>query len=210
MKKSMIAAGAASLALAAMPVLGAFAIDQTDTLIVRITDSCALTRVNGAGAHTNGTGANAGAWGTSGTASAGDEGHADTLTGVVANGGTANDFGKSHFHVVCNNLSGWRVTAEATALTAGTPANGSIGLGTTGGASSAWSYTSDKGEDTDNTFTASTTGTTTASTVVASKTSATDTAGKDFNITYKVTVSSTQPADDYKGNIGYTLVKGAE
>lgn len=54
MKKSMIAAGAASLALAAMPVVGVFAAaSQVDTLNLTVTSSCAMTNTAGSGATTN-------------------------------------------------------------------------------------------------------------------------------------------------------------
>ena len=52
MKKSLIATGAASLALAAMPVVGAFA-TVTDTVQLTIASSCS---VGGAGGSSSSTG----------------------------------------------------------------------------------------------------------------------------------------------------------
>ena len=46
MKKSLIATGAAAVALAAMPALGAFA-DVTDTVILTISSSCSVGQTQG-------------------------------------------------------------------------------------------------------------------------------------------------------------------
>ena len=72
MKKSIIAAGAASVALAAMPMVGVFAAqgdgNLQDTIKVNISESCSISRKAGetegvSNAHTGGSGDNAGTWG---------------------------------------------------------------------------------------------------------------------------------------------------
>ena len=203
MKKTLIAGAAATVAMAAMPMAGVFAVDFTDQIIVRINDTCALTRDTANNGHTDGSGTGAGVWGAvEGIAETGN----DTLFGVVANGVQVQNFGSSKFHVECNNLGGWRVTANPSSLSAATSGNPAISNGVITGSDSAWSYTPSKGEDTDNTFTV---GSVNAATV-AKQTVATTTAGKDFTIQYGVRISETQPADTYTGTIEYTFAKGAE
>ena len=103
MKKALIA-GAASVALAAMPVLGAFAVDDTvtDVLTVTIEKSCTLTRT--------------------GTAATGD----NAATSAAYNGGTYSgtmlagqlkDLGTSSFTVNCNDTAGYTVTGTFGTLT---------------------------------------------------------------------------------------------
>ena len=193
MKKSILAvAGVAAFAGIAMPVAGAFATaDFTDTLDVTITNNCAFTR--GTTAHVGGD-SSKGTWSTTG----------DVLSGTFTAGELDSDFGKSNFHVVCNNLKGWEVTATATALQGqGTISSESIAVGTPAANASAWSYTSSKGDDTDTTFTVG--GKNAAS--IAKMTKATDTAGKDFTVAYAVSVSQTQAAGEYKGTIAYTFAQ---
>lgn len=90
MKKTLIA-GAASLALAAMPVVGVFAADPepvVDNITITVSETCTLTRTSGNGNYTATMSTNA-------------------LNASV---------GSSTFKAVCNNASGFSVGAVPTAL----------------------------------------------------------------------------------------------
>ena len=189
MKKALIA-GAASVALAAMPVLGAFAdADLTDTLSIEVQDNCALTYKSTA--HTNGTNAS---WSS------------NTLSAELAAGTADEALGSSSFNVICNNQAGWHVTADATSLSATVDSNNrAIPNGSTPNTDgSVYHFTPAKANNTDTTFIA---GGVDAGNVVTMD-AATNTTGKDFNISYTITIGATQAADTYEGTIGYTLVKG--
>ena len=91
MKKSLIAAGAASVALAAMPVLGTFA-DVVDTVEITISSACG---VNTDTESTPGTG--------------------QTFTANMTNNDVhtwAADGTGGELYVTCNDASGWNVTAQ--------------------------------------------------------------------------------------------------
>ena len=129
MKKTLIA-GAASFALAAMPVIGVFAVDPpavVDTLTVTVNESCNFT-------HTSGNG---------------------QFTKTMGAGLLDSAFGTSSFTASCNNGAGYTISAEFTTLantddatkspiaysettpTAGsgtwTANNGEVNIGATGG-----------------------------------------------------------------------------
>ena len=92
MKKSIIAAGAASVALAAMPIVGVFAADgtltQTDTVVVTVSSACSLA--------------------TSGDSVTPD---ASTYTATIANGGYNTAIAGSTFTITCNDTGGWKLNA---------------------------------------------------------------------------------------------------
>ena len=91
MKKTIIA-GAASLALAALPIVSTFAVapetNLVDTITVSIGESCTLSRTSGEGEY--------------------------EATMVIND--INNSVGTSTFSVSCNNASGFRVSATPTAL----------------------------------------------------------------------------------------------
>ena len=90
MKKSIIA-GAASLALAAMPVVGVFAenpADVVDTLTVTVNESCTFEHKSGDGSYTHAMAANA----------------------------LNAEFGTSTFTSACNNGKGYTIGAVFTSL----------------------------------------------------------------------------------------------
>ena len=88
MKKILIA-GAASLALAALPVASSFAATTAhDTLTVNIGDSCTLDRQTGSGSYTK----------------------------LMQLNAVDLEFGISTYRVICNNGTGFNVTAEFTDL----------------------------------------------------------------------------------------------
>ena len=88
MKKTLIA-GAASFALAAMPVIGVFAVDPVvDTLTVTVAESCTFT-------HTSGDG---------------------QFTHTMNAGALDSAFGTSSFTAQCNNGAGYSIGAAFTSL----------------------------------------------------------------------------------------------
>ena len=193
MKKKLIA-GAASVALAAMPVVSTFAVigdPLVDTLSIEVQDNCSLA-YDSTTAHTNGVGT----WST------------NTLSASLAAGASNQALGSSSFHVICNNQSGWHVTAVPTALNptntpAPTPANRAIPNASANTDGSVYHYTPSKDAG-DTTFTVG--GVDSGN--VAYMEAATDTSGKDFTVSYTATIGATQAADTYEGTVTYTLVKG--
>ena len=109
MKKKLIAAGAASLAVAAMPVVGVFATNNaatqgattddmviTDILSITVEDTCTFSATTG--------GASEGAFDTSYAAT--------VANGAIAQFQVSNANKSDHvFGVVCNNNDGWTVSA---------------------------------------------------------------------------------------------------
>lgn len=129
MKKSIIAAGAASVALAAIPIMGAFAtVDyvgtpMTDTLQMTISDACTLSRATTA--HTVGSTAPSGAaWTTGsgtgdytsldGTTNGGANALHDTFAASVVAGVDYAGIATSSFAVTCNQASGFKVSVTTT------------------------------------------------------------------------------------------------
>ena len=206
MKKTLIA-GAASVALAAMPVVGVFAEgQQVDTIKVGISESCtiALAAANG---HTNGTDTVSGTWGV--------ESAANTLTGSVANGSASNNFGSTKLTISCNKSSGFNVAATATALTAATvtepgtsnkvtiPLNASFS-----GSASGWAYkVENEGLSAGITNNTSSWSATASNASLVSGTAPIN--NGSFTVTYGVGVDTTQPADTYTGTITYTISPAA-
>ena len=193
MKKSLVITGAASLALAAMPVLGAFA-DVTDTVILTIPSSCSVGQTTSA----SGTGK------TMSELSA-QNGETYTFDADGSEGGT--------IVVSCNDNSGWMVKAvgsgdDATDKTAMNASdNGTdIETGTTfSGTDSNWAFMLDSSatgvsiESTYSTWAAVPSG----ATKVAS--GSTTISEATINTGYKVYVGTTQRATTYTGKVTYTV-----
>ena len=195
MKKSIIAAGASAVALAAMPVVGVFAAgattgasSYTDNLSITIETACTFARENyasggidGNASHKNGSGT----WGTGASA--------DTLSATVTNS-SLTALGSSNFKVVCNNTAGYQVTVANSGLTSG--GNSIPNNNTYTNAISGWSpiYNGTKlvGD------------TTTPATV---KSASTTTDNDTFEVSYSVGVSSTQQAGTYEGSATYTFAQ---
>ena len=213
MKKTLITAGAASLALAAMPVMGVFAtngsVDNngtlTDTLVLTIGDNCKFSRGTVADASSKHTVKSTepapdttitnGGWTTDGTNT-----DKDVFTAAVMNGESYTGIATSNFKVVCNNLNGYQVTVAPTDFsTSNISGAATWSYSTTGtyaaGDVSSWYITSD-GEG------QAMTGN---SPKVATKSTAT--AGSDITVTYNVKVSSTQQAATYSADAVYTFAK---
>ena len=186
MKKALIA-GAASLAVAAMPVVGVMAAGttQTDVITVSLNQSCEFS----AATHADGS-SSIGTW------------SGDTLSGTLTNGSTTDDYGSTTMTVVCNNQDGWQVTVAAAPL-AGESSEQSISPNASYSATQtgyAWvvSQTPDNGLTIPS-------GKQATNGQVAQLESTTDAAGKSFTVTYGVGISGTQAADTYTGNVVYTL-----
>ena len=214
MKKSIIAASAASVALAAMPVMGTFAATKgvTDNLSVTLDSTCSLTRT---GASADGT------W----TPGDPESTSAGQYTIAHMDAGTTATFGTSTFTIVCNDTtSGHSLDVRATGLAGQSGIAGqyidyssnAVAAGTSG-----WNITiSDvqgfgMGEGvapvagivgvnysgTDHQGTANLYGGTT--------TSKNNVADATFKAQYKVGTSTTQAAGMYTGSAVYTLTHGA-
>ena len=208
MKKSIIAAGAASVALAAMPIVGVFAtggnfsggpfVDQIQT---EIADTCTFARGTIAGGGSAPTDKHPiGTWTTE--AGEGANANKDILNAVSVTPAAAEaTLGSSNYNVVCNDQDGYQVAVETTALTftasgktqvhpwaytasATTPENPTA---------SYWRLASN-GENVD-----------LGSGIVSKKTSAQD--GKDFTITYYAWAQTGQDSGTYKATATYTATQ---
>lgn len=233
MKK--IAIAGASVALAAMPLVGVFAEDnltQTDTLRITISDVCSLGYTSEGQTptvdvptptHANGDGS----WGTEATA--------NTLSKNMITGTNTQNLGKTTLAVYCNNENGYSITASgAGSLTGVSNDTNPVAISDVipiasdfSASNSGWSYmvTARTAVDNDgwtqrgvvkndhgNWAAASAEGNTPAANgvIAGSPTSAPKTTyntGDYFTITYGVGVDQTQSAGTYTGSITYTLAK---
>jgi len=196
MKKSIIAAGAASVALAAMPVVGAFAVGGTfsggpftDVIQTSIADSCTFARgLMSDAAATHGTSES---WTTSGDT--------DTLTAKsITPAATEATLGSSNFNIICNDQDGYqvKVTAPNLTLTSGKTAVHTWAYNNTGSASTAssnWRLTS-TGDNVD-----------LPNNIVSKKTAAED--GKAFLITYFAYAQTGQDSGTYSADVVYTATQ---
>lgn len=186
--KKIIAIGASTVALAALPAMAAFAtVDPVqDTINITINPSCTLTRAaystGGTGtdsSHKNGTGTGAGSW------------SADTLSAIMSSGTVNENLGSSQFRVVCNKFGSYSVTVATTSLAVSGGSQTPIPNNTTYSASvSGWSPIYDTTKkingDTIKSYSASTEGDT-------------------FEVTYGAGISATQATGTYTGTATYSL-----
>lgn len=177
--KKVIIAGAASVALAAMPVLGVFAEPVVDNLSVTVSPSCTFTD-GGAGVSYTATGTNA-------------AGQVDLEN---------NNSNEHSFTVFCNNNAGYKVSATATNLAqTGVTANFAYAAtlpdsGTTG----AWNATFASSDVTPVQI-----ATVNTATDIITKGSASGADGETFTATYTAYIGTATPAGTYTGTISYTL-----
>ena len=197
MKKALIA-GAASVALAAMPVVGVFAAPGTDNTL---TDTLTITNrvsCNMTSTHTAGTAAESTTpqW----SAAAGSA----ILTAEIVTGTEYSNIGSTTFNVVCNDTDGWKVSASYGVLT-GTDENDEITNGALNASTSKYTAVptavegTATGESTGNTL-----GNANATDVFISDHAAVGT-GASFKMVYGVRVNTDVKAQSYTGNIAYTL-----
>ena len=185
MKKALIA-GAASLAMAAMPVVGVFAVDQTDTLRVTIDSSCSMSNI----AHDNGDNT-VGTW------------SGDTLSGTLNAGAYDANFGSTSMTVICNNSAGWEVTATTSDLVNAKSDKisplASLAAGTTG-----YNWTVSQADGAGLTIPTGAQGAA-AEGSVAKYNKPTDGNGKTFTVTYGISLAADVAAGTYSGTVAYTL-----
>lgn len=194
MKKSIIATGAASLALAAMPALGAFA-DVTDTVILTINSSCSVGQTQGS--PVTGTGKTM-------EETAAVNSHLYTWDADGSQGGT--------LKVTCNDASGWNVKAVGSST--GTPVTS---MAASNSGTPIVTGTSESGATSNWMFKVAGTGTVSgyqswsAIPATATKVATGNTAVSEGAIStgYQVWVSATQQADTYTGKVTYTVAQGA-
>lgn len=182
MKKSIIAAGAASVALAAMPIVGVFATDAnqqaTDTIQVTVDASCTFSAGSGTATYT-----------ASGTNTSGQVSPSLSSSNV------------HNFTVFCNDNDGYAVTAVATALTQSDVTDDFDYAATlpSSGTDGAWhaqiAGTALKNQLPDGG----------ASTTIIERTEASGASGESFTATYTAWIGTETPAGTYQGTIGYTL-----
>ncbi len=194
MKKSLIATGAAAVALAAMPALGAFA-DVTDTVILTISSSCSVGQTQGS--PVTGTGKTM-------QETAAVNSHLYTWDADGSQGGT--------LKVTCNDASGWNVKAvgsstggTVTSMAASNSGTPIITATPTSGATSNWMFKV-AGTGTVAGYQAWSAIPGTATKVATGSTAVSEGA---INTGYQVWVSATQEADTYTGKVTYTVAEGA-
>ena len=196
MKKSLIATGAAAVALAAMPALGAFA-DVTDTVILTISSSCSVGQTQGS--PVTGTGK------TMEETSAVNS-HLYTWDADGSQGGT--------LKVTCNDASGWNVKAVGSSNGSPVTSMATSGTGTpivtgtaTSGATSNWMFKVAGAGVTANEGYANWSAVPATATKVATGGGAISEG--QINTGYQVWVSATQEAGTYTGKVTYTVAPGA-
>ncbi len=217
MKKSIIASGAASLALAAMPVVGVFADvsnSMTDNIEVTVPASCSITN---AATNPNAPSSNI----TNEYTKRVSNGQYVTIGSDDAASGSYNTMG-----ITCNTQegtdAGWRLTAIGAGTTGHIAELYSAALGegiasaatpvtTAGGSTSDWSF---KVSQTGNAATPADgfsfgTFTQVPSTEKNLATGTGSTQSAAFSMGYGVYVSGTQKAGTYEGAVKYTLYNPA-
>ena len=182
MKKLAIVAS--SVALAAMPVLGVFAEDDTsstDTIQVTVSPSCTFSQGGGDATYSV-TGTN-----TSGTVQPKN-----------------NNTNVHSFTVFCNNNTGYKVSATATALNQSPAISANFAYAATlpSGTTGAW-HAEVATEDTG--LTAAQLPAGGAATDIITKAGASDADGEIFTVAYSAWIGTATPAGTYSGTIGYTL-----
>ena len=186
-KMKKLAIAGASLALAAMPVVGVFAASGTtvtDTVEVTIDSACTITTTNAS----------------------------NTYSATMTNGQLKSDFGSTSMTIACNDAGGWHVTAVGSGADASNKhymdasASGTdIATGTaTSGSTSNCAF---KVNGTD------ASGYTSFSAVPQTAADVATNAGASeasiLTTTYQVFISPTQQADTYTGQVTYTLAHPA-
>ena len=221
MKKSIIAAGAASVALAAMPVVGAFATTTyygspiADTLTMNLAEVCTLTRkvTSGDAGHPAGSSTATNAGWTTGTGEGNDTVNGtnvkktlhDTFAADIVAGTDYANIAQSAFNVTCNAANdGYQVSVVTTAFTGVDGAN-TWSYASSGKSSSAstWNLTSSAKTTT---VEQTTTPTPLASgDNVWSSEAGTAVTSADFTITYNVYPHIDQQTGTYSAHAVYTL-----
>ena len=186
MKKALIA-GAASVALAAMPMAGVFAADitLTDTLNVTVNEVCTMTQ--------------------SGVATSPATYASNTYAKTMTSGETAT-LGTTSLLVKCNNPSGYKIKGTFANLAGQKSSENS----TTNGDSIEYAATLAAGKWTAYLGSSETGITSAEATNIASTNASGDTeTGVTYSITYKVQTTDSQTAGFYTGTATYELTKNS-
>lgn len=224
MKKSIIAAGAASVALAAMPIVGAFAAfsggDFTDIIQTTVDDSCTFGRgTQAAHATSDYHGTTTGAWNVNKDETGTDTPGTDTLSPAITvtphaaeAGATETTLGSSNFYVVCNDTDGYQVSVTTSALTNGTQTQASqhpwaytYNGDPTSAAASYWRIVPGDAQKPAVDPSATTNYSDIANNIISTKASAED--GHDFTVTYKAFAITGQDSGTYKATAVYTAAQ---
>ncbi|MBR3324193.1 hypothetical protein IKG24_01475 [Candidatus Saccharibacteria bacterium] len=212
--KKTLTIGAASIALAAMPIVGVFAAQQTvtvtDTLQATITSACVFERYGESGAASQTDVTTGPAW--NGPTTAGTADNDDTANPAVPpyhkysatlKPGADVELGTSHFSGYCNDENGFEVTVDTPALSNGATTPSTLPfLSTAPAAATSEGYTITKGNGgTPAQFTNQT-----GDTVFMSSNAPTDeSTAVTETATYNVYTISTTKAGTYTGNVTYTF-----
>ena len=204
MKKLAIAG--ASLALAAMPVVGVFAADTTtvtDNLNVTIADTCTVST------STYGSGSTGNQWGTQTGTAGTDASISNTWTLAIANNATATS--PTHtIAIMCNKTSGWTLKAQNDdkLYTGQNKTGDDIAYSTSAAQGTEGYYVSvsdatDGTISTDNVSSGKMNDLNAGAATIFSKNGSTATAS--VNVSYTVGTSTTTEAGTYTGKVVYTL-----
>ena len=197
MKKSIIAAGAASVALAAMPVLGVFADDTevVDTIEVTVQESCTFRTIES-------------------SASAADTSYAASGTNATGSISPLNGGSNVHtFNVFCNNNSGYVVSAVAEDLEDANVSGDVFAYATSLPTSSSsdalkkdgkWNATIAAGTGLEDAEIGQIQSADTSADIVTHN-AASIASGETFTAAYTAWIGTETPAGTYSGNITYTL-----
>lgn len=187
MNKRILGAGAASLVLAAMPLVATFAADTTevtDTIKVTIASTCTLGIESGV-----------------------------TKEESLTSGGVTGDIEGASFSITCNDAGGWKLTAQGdgTGTTktdmVGTTETNTIPTGASvAGGTSAWAFKVTADDSIEDGFDSLHEIPSTATKIAGGSSPV---SAKSVKISYKVSASATQAADTYTGKVKYVLAKGA-
>lgn len=213
MKKMLIATGVASLAVAAMPVVGVFAAGTdtrtvTDTLNVTVNDTCTMSNTYVAGSEGN-------AWGTKATDTTGTY-YADSNTWTLTIDNNATATSPAHtIAITCNKTNGWTLKAQnAASLSTNDSRNpqDTIAYNTSAAQGVEGYYVNvtdavDGTISTDNVTGGKMNDLNAAANTIFSKGSSTATAS--VKVSYTVGTSTTTEAGTYTGDVVYTLAPNA-
>lgn len=235
MKKSLIAASASAVALAAMPVLGVFAEGETtgvttgintytDTIQTTVSAACSFARTGSTATskHPLGTWTSTNETYEADTTNPKIQYH-DVLSTVNMTPGSAEaTLGSSQFTVICNNYGGYQVTFTAEDLTltdtskTQTYSWNYTGTGTAASDGNSYWYATSNG--TNAAYTRNGTGgaTVTGGTAIkvqpsdmkpSGSSAATPAAGTDFTVTYNAKAEAKQDTGNYDADIVYTFAQ---
>ena len=188
MKK--IAIAGASVALAAMPMAGVFAVDWTDQFTTNIQDACTVVRATTA--HPSGE---ASSWTTDS-----QDATKDTFAiGAVTNGQTKADFAHSSFKVSCNKDKGYTLSVGTAGFTRTEAAPTGVTVDT-------WAYNAGGLADNGSSWTLAATGDVTGQNLASNIISQTARSTVDeIEVSYSLKVGATQQPGNYTASAAYTL-----